>query len=375
MLPSDFSAFNENDIRVGALLGEGYWGSVSLARIRSTGMECVVKIPKHRGKVDAELLLMAQIHHPQIVRLLGFVEGSATRGPILVMERLKCNLQQAIEAERKDRGVGQPYTFTVRTVCDCARGLAALHNRSMRADGGLHNRSRLLHGDLHLGNVLVDEGGRAKLGDLGNVKSVGQNIELTHFSCHPMFLPPEGARKEFSDKTDIYMLGLLMVQMLTKRALGSAQDRPTIIEEAMQTVGRCYPSPVGDILEACLADNPARRPTALEVVKRLEVGRAGVLNRSEWINNETERERGGGQLDNHTLKYSSSYSPKCLLIKEIEDVSTCDPKMCCICIDQHAVMASLPCGHRAYCPDCATPNIKTCSLCRKKITDFVRIYG
>jgi hypothetical protein len=48
---------------------------------------------------------------------------------------------------------------------------------------------------------------------------------------------------------------------------------------------------------------------------------------------------------------------------------------CVICLSEDAVMAAVPCGHRAYCPTCtAAARGQNCPVCRAAVRDVIRIY-
>merc|ERR1712146_573702 len=54
-----------------------------------------------------------------------------------------------------------------------------------------------------------------------------------------------------------------------------------------------------------------------------------------------------------------------------------DHRVCVLCLEESAVMATIPCGHRAYCSACA-PNaqasIRTCPVCRQTLRNLLRVY-
>ena len=47
---------------------------------------------------------------------------------------------------------------------------------------------------------------------------------------------------------------------------------------------------------------------------------------------------------------------------------------CVVCIENEAVMALMPCGHRCACEACA-PNLRNCPMCRQPVRESTRIYG
>ena len=47
---------------------------------------------------------------------------------------------------------------------------------------------------------------------------------------------------------------------------------------------------------------------------------------------------------------------------------------CVVCLENEAVMALMPCGHRCACEACA-PNLRNCPMCRQPVRESMRIYG
>ena len=49
--------------------------------------------------------------------------------------------------------------------------------------------------------------------------------------------------------------------------------------------------------------------------------------------------------------------------------------VCSICLDQEAVNAILPCGHRCLCDACVNPTqIRICPICRSPVNQIVKIF-
>ena len=55
--------------------------------------------------------------------------------------------------------------------------------------------------------------------------------------------------------------------------------------------------------------------------------------------------------------------------QSIKDIST----TCCICYDNKATHATVPCGHKIYCIDCIV-QLTYCAKCRQKIESIIKIF-
>ena len=47
---------------------------------------------------------------------------------------------------------------------------------------------------------------------------------------------------------------------------------------------------------------------------------------------------------------------------------------CCVCLDEPATHAAIPCGHQSLCDSCKDLGHRTCPLCRAPVQMIVRIY-
>ncbi len=75
---------------------------------------------------------------------------------------------------------------------------------------------RLLHCDLKPENVLIDNQGRALIGDFGSVKALPHGTEAVPGSGHSLiYRPPESiATNQYGLRGDLYQVGILLFQLL-----------------------------------------------------------------------------------------------------------------------------------------------------------------
>jgi len=63
---------------------------------------------------------------------------------------------------------------------------------------------------------------------------------------------------------------------------------------------------------------------------------------------------------------------------EVREGPEGDRRVCVICLSSDATMATVPCGHRAYCSDCATQaagrSRAMCPVCRTGVSSVIRIF-
>jgi serine/threonine protein kinase len=193
------------------MIAEGGMGTVYKARHQETGQIVAIKIvPPHMAgnavllkRFEQEFRAASRLDHGNIVRALDY--GEANGVPYLVMEFVEGESLGA-KIEREGR---IPEAEAIRLVAQVAQGLHSAHKRG------------LIHRDVKPDNVLVTpDGTTAKLADLGLVKEVEADLNLTRTGRGlgtPHFMAPEQFRnaKNVDVRCDIYSLGATLYMMVT----------------------------------------------------------------------------------------------------------------------------------------------------------------
>jgi serine/threonine protein kinase len=191
-------------------VAEGGMGSVYRARHRETGQIVAIKImPAHMAsnptllkRFEQEFRAASRLDHPNIVRALDY--GDTGNTPYLVMEFVEGeSLGQKIERDGK-----MPEAEAIRIIAQVAQGLHRAHKQG------------IIHRDVKPDNVMVQPDGVAKLADLGLVKEVDADLNLTKTGRGlgtPHFMAPEQFRsaKDADARADIYSLGATLYMMVT----------------------------------------------------------------------------------------------------------------------------------------------------------------
>jgi serine/threonine protein kinase len=191
-------------------IAEGGMGTIYKGRHRQTGQVVAVKLmPAHLAanavmlrRFEQEFRAASLLNHPNIVRALDFGDDGTT--PYLVMEFVEGeSLGQKIERDGR-----MPEADAIRLIAQVAQGLHRAHKQGM------------IHRDVKPDNVLVTPDGQAKLADLGLVKEVETDLNLTRTGRGlgtPHFMAPEQFRnaKNATVQCDIYSLGATLYMMVT----------------------------------------------------------------------------------------------------------------------------------------------------------------
>jgi serine/threonine protein kinase len=193
-----------------AKIAEGGMGAVHKARSRITGQIVAIKIvpaetarnPVLLKRFEQEFRAASLLDHPNVVKAIEYNGASST--PFLVMEFVD-GLSLGRKVEREGALPEDLALHILAQVCD---GLHRAHKQG------------LIHRDVKPDNILVTADGVAKLTDLGLVKEVEGDLNLTKTGRGlgtPHFMAPEQFRnaKNADVRCDIYSLGATLYMMLT----------------------------------------------------------------------------------------------------------------------------------------------------------------
>lgn len=211
----------ENRFEILSLLGKGGMATVYKAEHRNVDLFVAIKIlnvDDQFSKSDVERLkrearALNSLFHPNVVKVysFGFLD---TGEPYLVLDLLEGKSLEDIILAANSRGEMPPMKWTVETLIQICRGLAAAHE------------SELIHRDLKPSNVMIvrpdEEGAYVKLLDFGIAKSAmpkDTDQKLTHkgeIFGSPLYISPEQiSNKPIDKRADIYSFGCLMYEVLT----------------------------------------------------------------------------------------------------------------------------------------------------------------
>nr|BAJ93759.1 predicted protein [Hordeum vulgare subsp. vulgare] len=280
-----------NDFSPESEIGVGEYAAVYLGVLPS-GLRIAVKriFNKHtldEGPFRREIETTMKAAHKNTVRLIGYCYDTQIRcldhcGEYIfaeMRERLICIEHVpngTLEAHITDEINGgldwnQRYQI-LRGICQ------ALHY--------LHHEVRFLHGDIKPSNILLDDGLLPKMFDFGLSSSID---ESSRYSQRPYimgslgYMAPEIIEGvDRSIKSDIYSLGVTIMELLTgsRRAWEKqnveqvlAKLRKKLVKEGAflswenkyQQVRTCL-----EIGYTCIEMHPNKRPTALEIIQRLD---------------------------------------------------------------------------------------------------------
>lgn len=197
---------------IGKPLGKGKFGRVYLAKERSSGFVCALKVlHKHelqQGKVEKqvrrEIEIQSHLAHPNILRLFGHFHDA--KRIFLILEFAgKGELYKHLRKEQRF-----PEWKAAQYIAQMAAALKYLH------------RKHVMHRDIKPENILVGIHGEIKISDFGWSVHAPNNRRNT--MCGTLdYLPPEmlrggGKDNYYTEKVDLWSLGVLTYEFLVGEA-------------------------------------------------------------------------------------------------------------------------------------------------------------
>ncbi|KAL9130483.1 MAG: hypothetical protein Q9217_001355 [Psora testacea] len=247
--------FHLGMFEIGKPLGKGKFGRVYLAKERSTGFVCALKVlhksELQQGKVEKQVRREIDIHsrlrHPNILRFYGHFHDS--KRVFLILEFAgKGELYKHLRKENRF-----PEWKAAQYIAQMAAALKYLHKK------------HVMHRDIKPENILVGIHGEIKISDFGWSVHAPSNRRNT--MCGTLdYLPPEmikpGSQENFySEKVDLWSLGVLTYEFLVGEA--PFEDTPIMtqrrISRGEMTVPKFVSAEAKDLIERLLVLDPEKR--------------------------------------------------------------------------------------------------------------------
>uniref|UniRef100_A0A175YGK7 Protein kinase domain-containing protein n=1 Tax=Daucus carota subsp. sativus TaxID=79200 RepID=A0A175YGK7_DAUCS len=210
-------------------IGEGGFGDVYKGIIKNGDVIAVKKLAMTTSKAkkdfESEIRLISNIHHKNIVRLLGC---SGKGSDLLLVFEYMANgsLDKFLYGEKQGT---LSWKQRLDIIFGVARGLAYLHDQF---------HIRIIHRDIKSSNILLDVDFQPKIADFGLARLIAgdQSHLSTRFAGTLGYTAPEYAfHGHLSEKVDTYGFGIVVLEIVSgRRSTNSKSDPVTgpLLEDA-----------------------------------------------------------------------------------------------------------------------------------------------
>ena len=244
--------------RVVGKLGGGGMANVYLAEDTTLGRRVAIKVLLKRFVEDAKFVerfrreakAAAGLNHPNIISVYDWGQVGAQN--YIVMEYVKGETLKEL-VRRRGRLTGSEAVTIGLALLDA---LSAAHAKGV------------VHRDIKSQNILIDEEGRAKVGDFGIAQAGDPSMtEAGSILGTAQYLAPEQARGERVDeRSDLYSVGIVLYEMLTGTVPFKGDTAVTVALKHVNELPRepaelvpGMPFALNQIVLKALAKDPARR--------------------------------------------------------------------------------------------------------------------
>lgn len=262
-------------------IGEGGMGIVRLATQRSLGRKVAVKTLREASKSEAATLRLLReawvtgtLEHPNIVPVydLGLDEDGS---PIIILKRIEglewSEVMQNAELARERYGTEDLLENNLRILIQVSNAVSLAHARGV------------LHRDLKPENVMIGSFGEVYLVDWGIAVSLVPDplgrlplaADQKEIAGTPCYMAPEmlGALGTLSERTDVYLLGAILHEILTGLPPHNGNFRQILTSVLLSTpvYDASVPRELADIARRAMSREPSDRFASAEDLRlRLE---------------------------------------------------------------------------------------------------------
>lgn len=270
--------FNKND--PSTLLGSGSFGDVYKGTRKTKGkkIDVAIKILKNSLKTSSEQVtfmreieVLARLHHPTLLELLGFTVPMGDMPSVQISTPLMPNgsLRQVLASEYK--GLAPNDWNDTKKACvafGIAVGMAYVH------------KNKVIHRDLKTDNILLDEDFYPHIADFGLSKVLSQcgnqPMQMTMNRGTPLYMAPElfEGDPNYTIKVDVYAYGMLLYELCTcqlpfsdKKDLCKYTIGNYIVNNIRPTIPEDTPNSYKNLMMMCWNRNPNERPDFINIVE------------------------------------------------------------------------------------------------------------
>lgn len=268
----------ERRFDIGDVIGSGGMGVVRLATQTTVGRKVAVKsVRPDRLDEEAALKLLTEgwitgaLEHPSVVPVYD-VGIDRDRNPFIVFKRIEganwSRLMRAGDLVRDRFGTDDLLEWNLQTLMQVCRALHFAHSRG------------IIHRDLKPENVMLGAFGEVYVLDWGlavALRDTGGRLprarDATEMAGTPVYMAPEmlgGAPERLSERTDVYLLGAILYEILAGRPPHAAGDADAVVRSVIASTPALPDSAPPDLAAICrraMAADPDRRFASAEEIR------------------------------------------------------------------------------------------------------------
>ncbi|WRX25084.1 Serine-threonine/tyrosine-protein kinase [Theobroma cacao] len=265
------------------IMGKSNYGTAYKATLEDGNQVAVKRLrektTKGQREFESEAAALGKIRHPNLLALRAYYLGPKGEKLLVFDYMPRGSLASFLHARGPETTIDWPTRMTI--ALGITRGL-----------NYLHTQENIIHGNLTSSNILLDEQTNAHIADFGlsRLMTAAASTNVIATAGTLGYRAPELSKlKNASTKTDVYSLGVIILELLTGKSPGEPmngmdlpqwvasivkeewtnevfdlelmRDTPTINDELLNTL---------KLALHCVDPSPAARPEVQQVLQQLE---------------------------------------------------------------------------------------------------------
>ncbi|XP_009625142.1 probably inactive leucine-rich repeat receptor-like protein kinase IMK2 [Nicotiana tomentosiformis] len=265
------------------IMGKSTYGTAYKATLEDGNQVAVKrlreKITKGQKEFEAEVAELGKIRHPNILALRAYYLGPKGEKLLVYDYMPNGSLSSFLHARGPETTIDWP--TRMRIAIGITKGICFLHTKE-----------NIIHGNLTSSNILLDELNNPKIADVGlsRLMTSAGNTNVIATAGTLGYRAPELSKiKNASTKTDVYSVGVIILELLTGKSPSEATDGldlpqwvASIVKEEWTNevfdveLMRDAPNIGDELLNTlklalhCVDPTPTARPEAEQVLQKLE---------------------------------------------------------------------------------------------------------
>ncbi|KAL5125516.1 inactive leucine-rich repeat receptor-like protein kinase IMK2 [Glycine soja] len=213
-------AFTADDLlcATAEIMGKSTYGTVYKATLEDGSQAAVKrlreKITKGQREFESEVSVIGRIRHPNLLALRAYYLGPKGEKLLVFDYMPNGSLASFLHARGPETAID--WATRMKIAQGMARGLLYLHSNE-----------NIIHGNLTSSNVLLDENTNAKIADFGlsRLMTTAANSNVIATAGALGYRAPELSKlNKANTKTDVYSLGVILLELLTGKPPGEAMN-------------------------------------------------------------------------------------------------------------------------------------------------------
>ncbi|KAK4731199.1 hypothetical protein R3W88_024187 [Solanum pinnatisectum] len=216
------------------------------------------KITKGQKEFEAEVAELGKIRHPNLLALRAYYLGPKGEKLLVYDYMSNGSLSSFLHARGPETTIDWPTRMSI--AIGITKGICFLHTKE-----------NIIHGNLTSSNILLDEQNNPKIADVGLFKlmTTAGNTNVIATAGTLGYRAPELSKiKNASTKTDVYSLGVIILELLTGKSPSEATDVLNL-QQWLASIVKEYCNTLKLALH-CVDPTPTARPETPQVLQKLE---------------------------------------------------------------------------------------------------------